>query len=848
MWPAMTTSRGELITVPSRLDERFGRCPLTAVIAPAGFGKTRLLRSWWRRAGETPKALISFDAFHWSNALDAGRAMVRGLREAGVAPAVADELTALLPPDGRSFGAELVRAVEDALWSLDGELVLFFDDVHGLGPEAAGDLGRLVSMVADERHRVVVASRHEPPWPVHRWQVAGFADVLTADDLRLGPDEVAEVLGPELAALVPRVAAATGGWPAALEAVRWRLQVDPSVDVEEAVLDVVDYVGHEVLPLLDPAAVRVLVRTAVLEPFPIDVATAVAGETATPRVLADAARRTSLVVRLDDGRFAYNPVLREALRRRLTELEPGTERELHARAADAWLDEPDSFAGLTSAIHHLIEAHRWERAVALLRRRWAEIDLQARLDLFVHWLAAIPGRWWRDDVEMMLLNSWANLRIGRSAPALEGLQDPTITRHAPAAAIAKVAYASTTAWSTAPLEAVALVDEARPVLAGLDDDRLRDIPAYPGVANFVLAGEVATAQALTFVGRFDDAAAGFERALHRRAELAPMTQVAVLGASAFLLAMRGEASAAERRAGEARRLVADAGMADHVRVSPALVGLAVAAAMTGDRTTAMARLAEAARHCRVVRAANLLRMCDLAGVMCGVGASYLDDVEPPLTPSPLPFVDQFVVAASARRRGRLGDVDGADAELRTTTPHELTLSAWVEVLLARRDRRAVRRWLRAQPPATCDHGTVVRCLVEAATAERGDQVIASAGAAAEAAASGRLVGVLLDAPSQLWSRPEVAHVAHPLLLEAGQRLATDDIDVPTALTPREIDLLHLLPLSLSVNELAERLFVSVNTVKWHRTNLYRKLGVRRRRAAVEAAVERGLLDPPRPAT
>ncbi|MFT3852773.1 MAG: hypothetical protein QM733_08565 [Ilumatobacteraceae bacterium] len=771
--------------VPARLEERFGRCPLVVVTAPAGFGKTTLLQSWWRRAGDVPKAMISFDAFRRPNALDAARAAVRGLVALGVSPAAADELAALVPSDGGSFGSEFVRAVEDAMRELPGELVVFCDDVHGLVPDAARELGRILSMVADDRHRVVVATRVEPPWPVHRWGVTGFADLLTADDLRLTTDEVAEMLGPDFAAVAPRVAAVTGGWAAALEVVRWRLQVDPQIDVERAAFDLVDYVGAEVLPLLDPADVRVLIRASILEPFPVGVAVAVTAEPVAPRVLDETVRRTSLASRLTDGRYAYHAVLREALRRRLTVLEPGVEPELHLRAADAWLEEPDSFVGLTSALDHLVEARQWERALELLRRRWIEIDQHARLDRIVEWLEAIPGRWWRDDVETMLLFGWANLRTGRASRALEIVHDPTIAANPAAVAVARLAYASTTAWSTDPLETLALVDEVRPTLAALDARSLPDLPAYPGVANFVLAAEIATAQACSFVGRFADAAREYELALRSRAEIAPMTQVAVLGGLAFALAVRGEPVSAAERAEEALGIAADTGTVDHVRIAPALIGSAVVAALAGDTAVALERLDEAARRCRAVRAANLLRMADMVGAMCGAPPSYLADVEPKLTPARLPLVDQFVVAASARRRARLGDAAGAAVDLHATTPHELTLSAWVEVLLADGDRREVRRWVGAQPSPTCVHGVIVRRLVEAATADRGEQVAELAGAAADAAAAGRLLGVLLDAPSQLWQRPEATHSSHPLLLEALQRLAAEaDDPSPERLTPR----------------------------------------------------------------
>ncbi|MBW2428200.1 MAG: response regulator transcription factor [Deltaproteobacteria bacterium] len=61
------------------------------------------------------------------------------------------------------------------------------------------------------------------------------------------------------------------------------------------------------------------------------------------------------------------------------------------------------------------------------------------------------------------------------------------------------------------------------------------------------------------------------------------------------------------------------------------------------------------------------------------------------------------------------------------------------------------------------------------------------------------------------------------------------------LTAREIDVLIMLAERLSNKEIAERLFISAETVKKHTTNIYRKLDVHGRRQAVAAAHQRGFL-------
>lgn len=61
------------------------------------------------------------------------------------------------------------------------------------------------------------------------------------------------------------------------------------------------------------------------------------------------------------------------------------------------------------------------------------------------------------------------------------------------------------------------------------------------------------------------------------------------------------------------------------------------------------------------------------------------------------------------------------------------------------------------------------------------------------------------------------------------------------LTPRELEILALIAEGLSNREIAERLYVSENTVKTHSANLFTKLNARRRTQAVQIAKEAGLI-------
>jgi len=63
------------------------------------------------------------------------------------------------------------------------------------------------------------------------------------------------------------------------------------------------------------------------------------------------------------------------------------------------------------------------------------------------------------------------------------------------------------------------------------------------------------------------------------------------------------------------------------------------------------------------------------------------------------------------------------------------------------------------------------------------------------------------------------------------------------LTPREREVLTLIAQGLTNREIAERLALSINTVKTHRLHIYQKLDLHNRAGLIEYALRRGLLHP-----
>ena len=105
---------------------------------------------------------------------------------------------------------------------------------------------------------------------------------------------------------------------------------------------------------------------------------------------------------------------------------------------------------------------------------------------------------------------------------------------------------------------------------------------------------------------------------------------------------------------------------------------------------------------------------------------------------------------------------------------------------------------------------------------------------------GRAMASLLDAAEQ-------HGIAHDYVRRLQNALSGTEQRTPTAqglvdpLSQRELDVLRLLGTDLGGPDIARELVLSLNTVRTHTRNIYAKLGVNSRRAAVRRAEELDLL-------
>jgi LuxR family transcriptional regulator, maltose regulon positive regulatory protein len=183
-------TRAAVISRPGLWERLAGSARVTVVSAPAGSGKTVLLRSWisaadlaeraaWVPVGRDERDPQQF----WLAVLDA-------LRKTTAGSALVRELTAAPDLDGWA----IVERLLNDLAPLQERLWLVIDDVHELGSDQARRQLELLLMRAPEELRFVLATRHDLRLGLHRLRLEGELTEIRADDLRFTLAEARELL------------------------------------------------------------------------------------------------------------------------------------------------------------------------------------------------------------------------------------------------------------------------------------------------------------------------------------------------------------------------------------------------------------------------------------------------------------------------------------------------------------------------------------------------------------------------------------------------------------------------------------------------------------------------------
>jgi len=845
---------------------------VTVISAPAGSGKTSLLRAWAGRPGQRHRLALVQVRRDQQDAQQFWLALLGAVRAASGATSGAEPPAATPDFNGQAMVDRVLSELADAR----GGITLAIDDLHELhSPGALAQLTRLLTNLPPNAH-AIVTTRHDLRLRLHQLRLAGELAEIRGEDLRFSERETRELLDASGVTLSEAGAALlqqrTEGWAAGLRLAAISLSGHP--DPERFVAEfsgsdrtVAEYLVAEMLERQPDDVRDLLLRTSVLDRVNGELGDLLTGRPGSERILLALEDANAFVVSLDAERtwFRYHHLFADLLRLELRRTLPAEVPELHRRAAGLFIRRGQ----VVEAIGHTQAAGDWPEAARLLADHSFSLTLDGQAQTMQALLRAFPPG--ADHRELAVVCAGGDLlegRLGEAAGHLAVAEAYAETAPPGRRRRLQVAVAALKLSLARRRGNLADVTEQAKFLASPVSGPSGEDIALDRDLRAVTLMNLGTAEAWTL--GLPDA----ERHLREGAGLArkigrPYLEVACLAQVAFAARIRSFATT-RQRCHEAIALAERHGWGAEPVIAPALVTLAGNLVWTGEFDESERWLQRTRQALQTDTGPDTRQLLHLVTGRLYAGRGRHHEALEELSAAErlqsqtegshalasqvtgwmlatqaragLPGEARARLAALDEQEARSGEVRNADAVICQAEGNPAAaLGALASVL----DGTA---------PAI-GHTTVVEANLLAGLAHRqlGDQRAANQ-AAERALTLAEQDGVVLPFAMtgsakllEALPRHQTAHaalLADILDLLHGSSLAAKGPSAPPLteeLSPGELRVLRYLPTNLSRPEIASELSVSPSTVSTHIRNIYAKLQARDRSSAVRRARELRLL-------
>ncbi|MBA3471111.1 MAG: LuxR family transcriptional regulator [Herpetosiphonaceae bacterium] len=851
---------------------------LTLVAAGAGFGKTTLLSEW--AAAQQPVAWVALD----TGDNDVGRFLAYCIAAwQTLDPRLGSTTLALLrSPQPPATETLLTVLVNELVAAQPPAMTLILDDYSAITAPAVHAATAWLLDHLPPALRFIIATRADPPLPLGRWRARGQLAEIRADDLRFTPDETAtflvEMMGLPLAAGdVVALEARTEGWIAGLHLAALSAQGRDDLAGFVAAFTgshryVLDYLAEEVLGRLDSATEQFLLHTSILNRLcgPLCAAVLAAPETLAGRdaqaMLESLERAHLFVVPLDDERhwYRYHHLFADLLRYRLTQRDPAIVPLLHQRAS-AW----HATNGLIdAAIQHSLSAGDVPGAVTLIAAHARDSLMQGEALTVRGWLSHLPPALIAESAHLAVIAAWAQLLTVQMPGIVEHLRHaeeqvgtlPDVEQQRVRGEIATI-RAFIPRFEGDIRRSITLSEQALTIIAP-DDLVLRGIIAGNLTVVGRLVGDVAAASRAAA-----DAVAINQQSGNTFAALLAISDLAQLQV------IQGQLQRATATFRQGLQLAVERGWRNVPALGLIHVGLGEVLYEWNDLDTATYHINEGiaiAFQSGYLDIATdgylvLARLKQARGDHAGATEVLRQAEKTAQRNNVARFIAQ-VAAHQARLALIRGDLATANRWASSHNLHEQEEfdleQAFVALTLARlhiaanHADRALRLTARLieDVQASGNVGALIKlALVQAlayAAQHRGSNARQQVITALNLAEGPGYLRVFIDAGPEVATllrqlpaaeAPAYAQEVLAAMLEASNATAKAAQSLVEPLSERELEVLRLLAAGLSNAAIAERLVITVGTVKRHLNNLNGKLATRSRTEAIAKAREIGLL-------
>jgi LuxR family maltose regulon positive regulatory protein len=831
---------------------------VTVVRAPAGAGKTMLLATWARHRidrGDAYVAWASVDSEDNDSAL-LWLVILRALKSSGAWPADCP-LDRLTPPSGEPYSAFL-NAVIAAFEPLRKPIILIVDGVHDVHAADAVHTLNILLRHLPPTLRVVLATRFPPPLILPRLTLEGRLREIGPDELAFSVDEARLLYTNEGIRLTETglgvVMERTEGWAAALRLAAIFV-ADAARPMEHITAFsgedrmVADYLRAEILSRQPEDIQGFMLSTCVCRMFTADLAAVLSGQENAGQVI-DRLEHSGILVLAKEGWYRYHPLLRSYLRLELGRRGASIQQRQHGMAAGWFIAHRDPLR----AMEHAIAAGDDDLVTRLVAKAGLEQVLKGQSGRLRRIIETIPSHVLnRPSVALVAAAAaldvgdvWAADRRLRAIPNAHSLRTQRLQA----------------LCATVHVHLSRLRGDVGPALAVLGQTSA----GHTGDLDVDLLALVNRGIAAAWTGRHQAARTDLQKAL--RIALAEQRDAIVVQCDVHLAALavaKGDPAETSGYVAAAFSVVEARGWAEHPRTAYlySLLGIQAYQRADTDRAKQLATLA-VDRMAGTVDPTIELCVLTLRAVIefdsaedpHKIAATLREDWQRLDGRTVSPALIAYAAPVLLRMALRVGEATWAQ-EVRERVDNLVVPCAERALLRAilsahkgkvGSTRRLLVPVLKGQSRTLVGTTLVEAWLLEAHLAERcaednraHEALCHALGLAAPHHAvqpfreAGHSVRDLLARGAGRFGRLE------PFATKVRETLPVSGPTLTDGLTEREQELLAELPSMRTAEEIAQTMFVSINTIKTHLRGIYRKLGVSQRRDAISVARERGLL-------
>ncbi|MBU9711542.1 LuxR C-terminal-related transcriptional regulator [Evansella tamaricis] len=409
---------------------------LSIISSPAGFGKTTLVTEWitnskvsvaWLSLDEKDNDITQFITY-----------LVASLRtlKVGLFEEFSEAFQNL-----KTLGLESVLTLLiNEIATVSERFMLILDDYHVIQNKLVNDSIIYILNHMPANMHIVMTTREDPPLPITSLRAQNQLIEIRTKDLRFTYSEVLEFINGVMSLnladkYISILEARTEGWIAGLQlaAISMKRRKDIVGFIESFTGNhsfIADYLLEEVLKQLDPKIQSFLLQTSIVDRLCGSLCDALFLDkrTSGQENLEYLHKANLFVIPLDDEQewYRYHHLFVDFLRKRLTKnysnstsIEGRSVATLHVRASQ-WFENN----GLTSeAIYHALAAKDFQRASILIELSWSTMDKSLQATTWLSWVKKLPDEMIKNRPVLSVGYAWALLDTGEMEGFEQRLQD-----------------------------------------------------------------------------------------------------------------------------------------------------------------------------------------------------------------------------------------------------------------------------------------------------------------------------------------------------------------------------------------------------------------------------------------